>query len=379
MHQDQSFSVNSLGPFESETPIVDISLGSTRKMVITGLQAPSGSKNYGELQPHIIHEFAFQHGDMFVMEPGLNTMVKHGVPADSTVKGLRVSIVVRAVDKQFVSPEGGFWTVQGDVYHIGNKRTKLGDVRRFVLQPNVSMPLNVQKAMKDEPCMSEDDRDELAPLFDECAHRRFNWGSSSDYNGCSWPYVASRADYNAWISTKAKTRPDAFGEFESFRGHIMRSDAFGKVLAHFQGNQSEAWGYIYMAWLNGFFAAKRVKLLIGHLEPGVQKLAALDLEQLNEIGVSKQILGKNYKELLKDPHALEFATWALAHSSAVHSRSTTPAPSLGSLPGLSVEPVAEEGGDLEVEEALEPEVPEPVAPAPKAKAKANAAKRPRVA
>jgi alkylated DNA repair dioxygenase AlkB len=82
-HRDAAFSKQCEDDYEDKTPIVFVSLGTTRKFVLTTLDVPD-SHHMKDLEPHVVASFDMRHGDVFILNGADNPVVKHCLPAAET-------------------------------------------------------------------------------------------------------------------------------------------------------------------------------------------------------------------------------------------------------------------------------------------------------
>ena len=354
LHRDQAYNLLSKGQYETGTPIAFFNFGESRTFTLTD-SVPSGS-DAAEVDKHTVFSFEFGHGDFFTLPGKYNEVLKHGVPGGD---GLRVSIVLRAVNKAWVDPSAGFWTLKGDKFNIGNLADKRGVPRHFVLQPDVlTNPLPPDHV----PILDSNDKAELQPLFEEFGQRRWSHGSKSQFNSCTWAFVATRHNHTTWLATDSRTKPVGYGEFESFRAQLLGSETFSKLMKAFGNDIEKALGYLYTAFVHGVFSNKRRRISVEHLAHSTQEMMEIDLEDLDAVGSGLKLGGKDFKELVADPAAISFAAWCLRRSEIIASASQSRASTSGSLPPMTVD-VAEP--NTTPEESSDDE------PAPKAKAKAK--------
>jgi hypothetical protein len=126
-HRDSSYSEFNAGAFETATPIFLFSFMATRKFCITDLNAPANTHAYKVIAKHVIYEFPFEDGDLFLLQGKQNELVKHCVPQENEVKSLRVSVVMRRCDSMFANLAAGYWTKQGNRYLIKNVKDSDGN------------------------------------------------------------------------------------------------------------------------------------------------------------------------------------------------------------------------------------------------------------
>jgi hypothetical protein len=125
-HMDAGFSIGA-GKYEDKTPIYVFSFLASRTFMVLDPAAPvSVSKKV--LKPHCIYQFDFEHGDLFVLPPPWNSQVKHAVPKEEDVDGLRVSVVLRCCNARWVNLKTGSYTDKiGNIRFIKNDKDKQGN------------------------------------------------------------------------------------------------------------------------------------------------------------------------------------------------------------------------------------------------------------
>jgi hypothetical protein len=102
-HPDKSFSKESKGKNETASKLADVSLGATRSFMLV----PNSLKANDSLEvmkEKSVATLNMSHGTSLCTQAHWNTMVKHCVPFDTTVKEPRISMVFRRVDKRFIHP-----------------------------------------------------------------------------------------------------------------------------------------------------------------------------------------------------------------------------------------------------------------------------------
>ena len=103
-HQDKAVDKMS-GKIESNSNIYNVAFGAVRPFIFTTLAALG--KTLGkdkEIDSHIVKEFPMTAGSLIVLSPTLNTALAHGVPKDSSITDLRISLVFRHCDRNWVKP-----------------------------------------------------------------------------------------------------------------------------------------------------------------------------------------------------------------------------------------------------------------------------------
>ena len=360
-HRDAAFSKGSHSDYESATPIVLYSFGCARDFHICELDVPDTVRPQ-EVEPFTVLRFPFQHNSMFTLDGSDNVKYKHTVPQDlgPDAQQLRVSVVLRCVDKAFVSVQGGYWTINGDRRMIENCKNRDGSSMTFMKQADPMKLVN----LTERPVLDEHDLRELRSIIGTLGDRSWEWGNSSFQNK-SWLFVASDAEYNQWINAAANTRPLGWGEFSGMRDSVLGSGAFSKLKLRM--SDADCWGYIRASLMAPSSVPARHVISIEGLGGGALQLIDLEFEAMEEMGLQKTLIGKSWDEIARQPEALTFAAWLLRKNELGHSRSASRSSTVGSLPPVD----READGDEE--------------PAPKAKAKAkaksnvNPAKRQRMA
>ena len=123
-HQDKAVDKLS-GKIESNSNIYNVAFGAVRPFIFTTLAALG--KTLGkdkEIDSHIVREFPMTAGSLIVLSPTLNTALAHGVPKDSSVTDLRISLVFRHCDRNWVKP--------GQYYYRVDARGRPGEKKRIV-------------------------------------------------------------------------------------------------------------------------------------------------------------------------------------------------------------------------------------------------------
>ena len=133
-HQDKAVDKMS-GKIESNSNIYNVAFGAVRPFIFTTLAALG--KTLGkdkEIDSHIVREFPMTAGSLIVLSPTLNTALAHGVPKDSSVTDLRISLVFRHCDRNWVKPGQYYYRVDargrpGEKKRIDNGGTQLGEAQ----------------------------------------------------------------------------------------------------------------------------------------------------------------------------------------------------------------------------------------------------------
>ena len=133
-HQDKAVDKMS-GKIESNNNIYNVAFGAVRPFIFTTLAALG--KTLGkdkEIDSHIVREFPMTAGSLIVLSPTLNTALVHGVPKDSSITDLRISLVFRHCDRNWVKPGQYYYRVDaqgrpGKKKRIDNGGTQLGEAQ----------------------------------------------------------------------------------------------------------------------------------------------------------------------------------------------------------------------------------------------------------
>ena len=109
-HQDKAVDRCSRGRVESKSPIYNVAFGAVRPFIFTDLQC-LGKKTRKEIAQYIVKEIPMPSGSMVVLHPEINTQFAHGVPQDRLITELRISLVLRHCDRNWVKPGKYYYRV----------------------------------------------------------------------------------------------------------------------------------------------------------------------------------------------------------------------------------------------------------------------------
>jgi hypothetical protein len=163
-HQDKAFSYRaSTNLVEDATPITDLSLLCTREFWLVNLDAlklpASQNADASKLTPFLVQKYFMVHGSAIILEGYHNDCLAHAVPKASEEVTLRVSLVFRYVNRNFVDVGNNCVKRHKKDHFLREKDTK-GTPVTFLLQP----PL---PASEYEPTTSPPAFEESAPAVGE--------------------------------------------------------------------------------------------------------------------------------------------------------------------------------------------------------------------
>jgi hypothetical protein len=161
-HRDQAFSLASgSSAKEIGTEIYLLSLGATRCFCFSTLEANDDMRTLPQIKPHLVHSFDFQHGQLMKMTGRMNSCLKHSVPKQCEVTDLRVSIVLRQVDRDKVHVDNGWFQFHGvgKQYikdEIGKNKGNKGQPRQFLRQaiPDTEFQALMDVMTSPTPCLA---------------------------------------------------------------------------------------------------------------------------------------------------------------------------------------------------------------------------------
>jgi len=176
-------------------------------------------------------------------------VVKHGIPQDKTT-GWRCSIVLRRVTKNWVNPDAGYYTVNGDKLLIRNVKDASGAPSVFVRQPSLSSFVatkHYSPTVWPPPVLSPELVREL--FLTELGMKEWDWGSEyktpgfSEYYGQYWWRIAQNRSYLRHIGRHCVTFPKGWVEFQGYMASIESSTTFQGLRNSFE-TTDEIYSYL---------------------------------------------------------------------------------------------------------------------------------------